>query len=54
MVVTTKSKGNNLLEVINNLKPQIFWKDKPVFLEQMKLWDLKKLNLALKKIMNLS
>ena len=47
--VTTKSKGNNLLEVINNLKPQIFWKDKPVFLEQMKLWDLKKLNLALKK-----
>ena len=35
---------------IDNLKPPIFWKDKPIFLQQSKIWNKKKLNLALAKI----
>ena len=35
---------------IDNLKPPIFWKDKPIFLQQSKIWNKEKLNLALAKI----
>ena len=42
-------KGKNSLNDINNLKPPIFWKDKPVFSHQAKIWDKKKLKVALKK-----
>ena len=34
---------------INNLKPPVFWKDKPHFVTQTKKWDVKKLNRLLKK-----
>lgn len=40
----------NPQEGIDNLKPPIFWKDKPNFLRQSKIWNNKKLNLALTKI----
>lgn len=42
-------KSTNYLKTIDNLKPPIFWKDKPTFIAQVNLWDLKKLNNALKK-----
>ena len=35
---------------IENVKPKIFWKDKPSFLKQIKKWNSKKLNEA-KKIL---
>jgi len=33
-------------EALDNLKPPVFWKDKPVYLEQLKKWDIKGLNEA--------
>ena len=33
-------------EALDNLKPPIFWKDKPVYLEQLKKWDINGLNKA--------
>ena len=44
-----KSAEANLEIAINNLKPPIFWKDKPHFLTQAKKWDKEKLNSLLKK-----
>ena len=38
--------SNNIDKVINEIRPPIFWKDKPKFIEQSKLWNIKKLNLA--------
>ena len=38
----------NIEQVINDIKPPIFWKDKPNYLHQAKIWDLKKINKALK------
>ena len=46
------SKNVSKSEAINSLKPPVFWKDKPNFLLQAKLWDLKKLNDALNKTYN--
>ena len=40
----------NTPDAIDNLKPPIFWKDKPIFLQQSKIWNKEKLNLALAKI----
>ena len=40
----------NIEKAINNLKPPIFWKDKPSFQKQIKNWDLKKLNEAKKML----
>jgi DNA polymerase III delta subunit len=31
---------------IENMKPKIFWKDKPVFLKQIKKWNSEKLEKA--------
>jgi len=46
------SKNSNENEAINNIKPPIFWKDKPNFLLQAKMWNLEKLNNALNKTYN--
>ena len=34
-------------KTINMIKPPIFWKDKPIFLKQLKKWNLKKIKKAL-------
>ena len=41
---------SNYEKTLNNLKPPIFWKDKPVYLEQLKKWNLNKLNKTANKI----
>ena len=41
---------SNFDEVINSIKPPIFWKDKPSFNQQLKKWNLDKLNKAVSKI----
>ena len=41
---------NNFEKTLENLKPPIFWKDKPIFLQQTKLWNLEKLNKIANKI----
>lgn len=47
------SKEKSINEAINSIKPPIFWKDKPNFQEQCKLWSLKKVNSALNITYNL-
>lgn len=37
-----QSNKKNLVEIIDNLKPPIFWKDKPNVVEQAKKWSLEK------------
>ena len=39
-------KEKNLDKTIDTIKPQIFWKDKPIFNKQMKKWNIKKLKEA--------
>ena len=36
----------NIESAIESVKPKIFWKDKPVFLKQIRKWNSKKLNNA--------
>ncbi len=43
-------QGNNDIEtIVSNLKPTIFWKDKPVIIEQSKKWNKEKIVSALEK-----
>lgn len=46
------SRNSNLETALNQIKPPIFWKDKPIVLNQLKKWSLKKINLALNKTYN--
>lgn len=39
----------NIEQAISEIKPPIFWKERPILMEQLKKWTKKKLNLALKK-----
>ncbi|MBO6484580.1 MAG: DNA polymerase III subunit delta [Pelagibacteraceae bacterium] len=43
-------KHKNIEVAMDNIRPRIFWKDKPIFYKQIKIWNLKKLEEA-KKIM---
>jgi len=47
--IASFSNGKNLLEIVNNFKPPIFWKDKPIFIEQSKRWNTNKTNYAINK-----
>ena len=47
------ARKTNIETAINMLKPPIFWKDKPIFLNQINKWDSKKINQALSKTYNL-
>ena len=44
-----KKDNLNLEIIISNLKPPIFWKDKPIIIEQSKKWNKDKLKLAQRK-----
>jgi DNA polymerase-3 subunit delta len=41
--------STNIESIIENLKPPVFWKDKPILIEQSKKWNKKKINEVLKK-----
>ena len=47
------SEYQNLEDSLNKIKPPIFWKDKPNFIEQTKVWNLNKVTNALDKTYNL-
>ena len=47
-----KDKDKSIENTISKLKPPIFWKDKPNFIMQAKLWNKKKLSLALEEVYN--
>tara|TARA_E500000331_G_scaffold302050_1_gene303755 strand:+ start:593 stop:1591 length:999 start_codon:yes stop_codon:yes gene_type:complete len=44
-----KKENSNIESLISNLKPPIFWKDKPMLIEQTKKWNKNKIQDALKK-----
>jgi hypothetical protein len=41
---------NSYEQTLEKIKPPIFWKDKSIYLEQLKKWNLEKLNRAADKI----
>ena len=43
-------KFKNHEKALENIKPPVFWKDKPIYLQQLKKWDSKKLNKIAHKI----
>ena len=47
------NKKNNIEKVVNDIKPPIFWKDKPTIIMQAKKWNKNKISDALKKTYNL-
>ncbi len=44
------SKGSNLNNAIDKIKPPVFWKEKPNILSQAKLWNIEKIKEGLQKI----
>ena len=48
------NRHNSSIEnLVENSKPPIFWKDKAIIINQLKKWDLKKINNILKKTFDL-
>ena len=47
-----KKENSNIETLISNLKPAVFWKDKPILIEQSKKWNKEKIQSALKKTYN--
>ena len=40
---------NNIENLISSLKPPVFWKDKPILIQQLKKWNKIKITKMLKK-----
>ena len=51
--VVDYSRNSNIDDELANLKPPIFWKDKPIFISQMKKWNKKKIKEVLSKCYDL-
>ena len=50
-VLQEKRNQNQSLEIlINNLKPPIFWKEKPILLKQLKMWKRENLVAIIQKL----
>ncbi len=47
--ILKNQKKTNIESLVENVKPPIFWKDKPIIISQLKKWNLKKINNILKK-----
>ncbi len=47
-----KQDNSNVESLISNLKPPVFWKDKPMLIEQSRKWNKNKIQKALKKTYN--
>ena len=44
-----KQENSNMESLISSLKPPVFWKDKPILIEQSRKWNKDKIQAALKK-----
>ena len=51
--VKNAMKSRNLDEIIENIKPPIFWKDKPIFIAQARKWDMNRLKKLIQKSHNI-
>ena len=45
--------GMNLTDAVNNIKPPIFFKDKPLITFQCKLWSLGKINIIFRRLIDI-
>ena len=48
--INNLAKTSNINQIINNIKPPIFWKDKPIITTQMKKWNSETINQIQKNI----
>ena len=48
--VIKEGEKSSIENALNNYKPPIFWKDKPIFLSQINKWSKRKIKLILKDI----
>ena len=48
--INNLAKTSNINQIINNIKPAIFWKDKPIITTQMKKWNSETINQIQKNI----
>lgn len=46
------SNNNNVEKALDSLKPPVFWKDKPNFISQAKVWNQKKIKLMMENTYN--
>ena len=47
------NNNNDIEKAVNSLRPPIFWKDKPNFISQAKIWDQSKIKLMMKNTYNI-
>ena len=47
------NNGGNIEKAVSNLKPPVFWKDKPNLISQAKVWDKKKIKLIMRNTYNI-
>ena len=53
LAIINIAKSSNLEKAINEVKPPIFWKDKPILMIQIKKWNTAKIKKILNKTFNL-
>ena len=46
-------KTNNIEQILNDLKPKVFWKDKNSYIKQFNKWKDKDLNLIIGELNNI-
>ena len=51
-IKTDKSKSSNVDNLINSIKPSIFWKERPLVKKQLSIWELNDLIKMVKEINN--
>ncbi len=51
MLIKQNEKDKNIDYALDNLKPKVFWKDKPVILRQVRKWNYNKLEIVRKTIL---
>ena len=49
-LINEHKKQKNIEKTIDNIRPPIFWKEKPIFSKQMQKWNINKLENAKKKL----
>ena len=52
-VLLAVENGSNISETINNMKPPIFFKDRPLITFQCQLWSLRKVDLIFKRLIEI-
>ncbi len=52
-ILLLRQPGNNVIHIVNNIRPPIFFKKKEFIIFQCELWNLKSINIILKRLIEL-